>query len=664
MAEYKQEIDKKKENAHEIVEEYLMSHFPRFRQRAGGIVTAVYIGLILLSTILGGFGIGKDLDMLADQKAVEFLIKLLFLKLVLPLAVMNVFIRIFLKPVHIQFFQYFKEKQIRDVAAYKAAIERMQKINNLTGYMIIGFFLITNPWGLQIRSAGSLAGVGFYILSQISMSLVMFILNDICLRLFVRRRLLYVMDLYELDSGISFLQKKAVQNTFIPAILILNVMFIFTDLSLRISFLELKEGTGAALQAGALAKGYGILILMLLIQSALIFLFQAILQTRQVKDLSRKVEDLASGSSDLTKKIRILEIDENGLLISNLNKFIGNLREKLLTVESVTLQVMDSSETLFTELQNTSAATEEMVASVEQINRTTTSRAEVVDQTSRNLLSMIESLEQVKKSVDTQATFVEQTSSAINEMAASINSVSEATGKANTLSVHLSEAASAGGTAVNNSITAVKNVENSSEEVNHLVTAITKIAGQTNMLAMNAAIEAAHAGDAGRGFAVVAEEVRNLAENSSMSAKMITEQIQSMVELVNTGVHMSENAGSALNNVLSDISQATELINGIALAMEEQNAGAREILNSISSLVEATQVIKKISQDEMDKNQEMRVSIDQVVQAFEEIRQATEEQTRGTRDMIGIVSQLQYVAKDNQGIVKTLKEAFSGFKLH
>jgi methyl-accepting chemotaxis protein len=646
------------ENVQEKADYYLSTNFPRFRLRAMIVTSLTYLSLMFFSLILSSFGLSEGVDIFSREELMSYLLHLGLVRTLLPLLFLNGFIWIYLKSVHEQYYSYFQTRTIKDEEAYWKAVAKFDRLNPLLNAMVILLFLGTEQWAFSFGLASSGYAFFFYTLSQITLVGITVTLNYICLNLFVRRRLLYVLDVYEMKTKLKLSQKQLFSNTLVTGLLLLNGMAIFSDLSIRVMYTE-----GMMPDVKIIAGGYFMLSFFLLIQAAVIYTFLGILRGRQMRDLHRKMSDLAEGSGDLTKQIRILEIDDMGIIISHLNKFVGNLKEKLLIVQNATTRVTNSSDTLFDELQNTSAATEEMVASVEQINRTTGNRASLVEQTGEDLRSMIDSLNQVKNSVDTQATFVEQTSSAINQMAASIQSVSQATGKANDLSNHLSEAASAGGKAVNDSIAAVRDVETSSEEVNNLVSTITKIASQTNMLAMNAAIEAAHAGDAGRGFAVVAEEVRNLAENSSDSAKLITDQIQQMVGVVNNGVQMSENAGEALEKVVGDIRQTTEVINGIALAMDEQNAGATEILNSISSLIEATQVIKKISQEEMNKNEDMQRSIDQVIQAFQEIRLSTEEQTQGTKDMIHTVSQLQDVAQDNQEVVKILSEAFAGFKL-
>jgi methyl-accepting chemotaxis protein len=670
----REEIQDKRNRAVKKTEEYLRSHFPNVVIRTKIITTLVFTVLVGFSFLLDSFGLAEGVEIAGDPQARVFLIWTFLVNLCLPLLILNLFIHFYLKPVAREYRSFFETRQAGE--AYWKAVARFDRLNPILALLMSIVFLSSVPWGFELEYASFVAGL-FYILSKLSLLLTMMILLTVCSNLFVRRRLLYTLDLYEMKTRLRFADRQFFFNAIVPLILVLNVMIIFTQVTLGIvdmdHVIEQVSAAGgdvsmlsglSSLSVNDAAVSYIILGVFLLVQVVMIYAILSVLQRRQRKDFQSKLADLASGSGDLTRQIRILDIDDTAITISHLNLFIANLRNKLLSVEDATSRVTRSSETMFSELQNTSAAAEQMAASVQQINRTTQSRTEIIERTGNNLLGVIESLEDVKNSLDTQAAFVEQTSSSVNQMAASIRTVSESTGRANELSRHLSDTATAGGKAVDESITAVREVEDSSDEVNNLVSTISKIAAQTNLLAMNAAIEAAHAGDAGRGFAVVAEEVRNLAEDSSDKAQMITRQIDQMVGVVNNGVKMSENAGYALEEVLADISQTTDLINGIAIAMDEQNTVDREIQSSIQSLVDATTHIEEIAKKEISKNVEMRTSVNQVTMAFKEISAATEEQAEGTRDLMRIVGQLQEVAEENKEVVKVLSEAFGGFKLN
>jgi methyl-accepting chemotaxis protein len=410
-------------------------------------------------------------------------------------------------------------------------------------------------------------------------------------------------------------------------------------------------------------KIFQIVFVTMLIIAFLIQFIASRAQTRQLKSLSRKLEELSTGNADLTKRITITQFDEIGDVADRLNVFLEKLRLMLKDIVQASLEVNDSSKTLEEVLENTVSATNEMAAAVKQVSTNAVRQSSVVNDTKLSLESMLGSLDTISENVNTQASFVEQTSSAMNEIAASIKSVSQATGRANDLADTLMQVADEGRSAVDNSVQAVKEVEVSSEEVNNIVGVITKIAAQTNMLAMNAAIEAAHAGDAGKGFAVVAEEVRSLAENSSTSAKKITSLINEMVERVNKGVTLSEQAGVSLQRVTADISKTTNLINEIAAAMDEQNSGAEEILEAINSLVDATSQIRSIAHEQKEKNRIIRSSISTLVQIFSEIQQATMDQAEGNENIVEGVSHLKEVATQNREVVTMMTHLLSGFVL-
>jgi methyl-accepting chemotaxis protein len=286
-----------------------------------------------------------------------------------------------------------------------------------------------------------------------------------------------------------------------------------------------------------------------------------------------------------------------------------------------------------------------------------------VETTAKNLSEVFLALDHIIASVDSQATFVNQTSGAVTEMAANVKSVSDATIRANNLATQLSKAAVEGNEAVTNSIQAIRKVEASSKKVTEMVSVISQIASQTNLLAMNAAIEAAHAGEAGKGFAVVANEVRGLAESSAKSAKEISVQIKKMLETVHNGVALSETAGSALNSISTDISATTGLVKQIADAMTEQSLAANDILQSITSLVEETQSIKNNAIEQKRRNDIVRGSVDRNTEGMREIAQVTKHQSDEAQMILKSISDLKAIEAKNAEMARKLASLVGGFTL-
>jgi methyl-accepting chemotaxis protein len=292
-----------------------------------------------------------------------------------------------------------------------------------------------------------------------------------------------------------------------------------------------------------------------------------------------------------------------------------------------------------------------------------TGQTEVVERVGGVIESMLQSVEEVSNQVTIQASYVEESSAAVNEMAASINSVTQVTGQADELATRLLGVASDGSKVVFDAVNAIRELEDSSKAVSNIVTVISNIAAQTNLLAMNAAIEAAHAGESGRGFAVVADEVRNLAEDSAKRAKEVSGLVTSMTDRISTGVELSETAGQAFQRISADIQATSELVKTISSAMAEQKAGTDEILHSTQSLVQATADIKNLASRQRDGGEEMRESLESLVSAASQIKQAVLEQTQGNEEIVRIVNEVSTVSAENVTVVHELTEIIRGYDL-
>jgi len=383
----------------------------------------------------------------------------------------------------------------------------------------------------------------------------------------------------------------------------------------------------------------------------------------QFSSLDEKLKSVIEGKADLTQRLVIGQFDELGRLADTINLFIEKLKELFAQFSEAGAKVAGSSETLRRVLVETTAVTEMMVESIETTSSHASGQAGVVKEAEATLEVMLSSLARISDNVDSQASSVEQTSAAVQEMAANIQAVGRATRSANEFARGLNVVALQGNEAVEKAAAAVLELEAASLRVNSIVAVISKIAAQTNLLAMNAAIEAAHAGEAGSGFAVVAQEVRSLAESSAASAKDIALQIREMKTLIGSEVDLSDQASRSLVRIRDDIASTGSLIDQIASGMDEQNEGANEIVQAMSSLVGASQDIRKIAEEQRGNSEMMRGSIGRLVDVFKEIREATARQAEGNRGITEGIAHLQQVANENQDIVGRLESLLQGFVL-
>jgi methyl-accepting chemotaxis protein len=285
-----------------------------------------------------------------------------------------------------------------------------------------------------------------------------------------------------------------------------------------------------------------------------------------------------------------------------------------------------------------------------------------VSSTEGDISSLLDSIGKVAEKVVEQSGFMDQSSAAVSEMAANIASVSRTAEKADEIASALQKASEEGGDALRASIVSIAEIDEASRSARDIIGVISKISAQTNLLAMNAAIEAAHAGDAGRGFAVVADEVRSLAETSAKSAKEIELLVRGMTEKTSRGSGLADRAGKAFDRIREGVAQTSELVRTIAASMSEQREGAEEILRSSQSLSDATRLIEGLTEAQKAQSKEMEQSMLRIVSASNEIFEAVQEETGATQSLGRIMAMVSDEAARNSERVLGLEEAVSKFK--
>ena len=188
-----------------------------------------------------------------------------------------------------------------------------------------------------------------------------------------------------------------------------------------------------------------------------------------------------------------------------------------------------------------------------------------------------------------QAASLEQTAASMEELTATVQANTENAKHANVLAVDASQTAQKGVIVVNNVVSTMISINESSHRIVDIVSVIDDIAFQTNILALNAAVEAARAGDQGKGFAVVAVEVRNLAQRAADAASEVKQLIGESVERISGGSQQVAQAGKAMEDIVSAIEEVATIVSGIASASVEQNSGIDQIHVAITQMDSVTQ---------------------------------------------------------------------------
>ena len=220
--------------------------------------------------------------------------------------------------------------------------------------------------------------------------------------------------------------------------------------------------------------------------------------------------------------------------------------------------IEDTTGKLNVEAENATSGIEELTATLEEV---------------------IRNIESIMNKMGKQAAAVEEGSSSIEEMARNIENTAEMSNKTKSISTNLNSVSIEGSSAVKASIQSIREVAEYSQQILKLLGLISNITKQTNLLAMNAAIEAAHAGEAGKGFAIVADEIRRLSEDTNKNARDIGDVVATIVGRIDDSVRLAEKAGVGLDMITAYSQQNVQIISQLNVAVAEQNSGPRKYLN-------------------------------------------------------------------------------------
>jgi methyl-accepting chemotaxis protein len=212
--------------------------------------------------------------------------------------------------------------------------------------------------------------------------------------------------------------------------------------------------------------------------------------------------------------------------------------------------------------------------------------ADFIDSSSQEMASGNNNL---SSRAEQQAASLEQTAASMEELASTVRNNAENTQQANMVVHSAMELAQKGGEVVQSAITAMQEINDSSNQIAEIISVIDEIAFQTNLLALNASVEAARAGEQGRGFSVVATEVRNLAQRSANAAKQSNDLIQNSVQKVRAGTAFVNETGASLNEIVTSVAQVGEIVSQIATASNEQTAGIDQVNQAVAQMDEITQ---------------------------------------------------------------------------
>lgn len=393
--------------------------------------------------------------------------------------------------------------------------------------------------------------------------------------------------------------------------------------------------------------GIGMLIVFFL----LIFRF-----SKRLKGYLRKLQLIFTkmASGDLTGRFYIKKNDEIGRLMIDFNTTMDKVAEMVnsLIHESETMQHVGDN--LYNNMNETASAITEISANVESIKRQAITQAASVEKTGNVVETIIEQIQQLDKEIAAQAGAVTQSSSSVEEMAANIVMITQTLEKNNDLIKEMYSMTIDGKNGAQTANAVVKQIAERSDSLLEASVIIQNIASQTNLLAMNAAIEAAHAGETGKGFAVVADEIRKLAEESNAQGKQIGGALKESIEIIRTLIAAGNGAEQIFDKVYELATQISGQEDFITRSMQEQMNANKEVLTAIKGINSTTNTVKAGSSEMLSGSGEVAREMNKLDGLTQVITNSMDEMSAGAIQINNAVVEVNDLVQKNKESIEIL----------
>ena len=373
--------------------------------------------------------------------------------------------------------------------------------------------------------------------------------------------------------------------------------------------------------------------------------------------------DALRKEGNLVARLNIGTFDDFGVIMTSMNKLMEFLYQSLTALKSESTSVGDAAKDLLSITDNSSTSMNMIVTSFEEMQKRNQEKDNVLESAKNNIYKLNEDASKVSATMQEQAMAEEQNAEAISQMAENTNHINELIQQARELSKNLSDSSEAGSSEVQKTELVINSVSEKSKKMSEVIQVIQQVASQTNLLAMNAAIEAAHAGEAGQGFSVVADEIRKLAESTQSQAKSIKDLIIEITNAIQNGSSSMQDTKTMFYKIQQEIETQTHVVENIAQTMEIQSTGAEEILSTTNKISQNIKSVNELIQNQANYTEEITEGIKNVVELSGKLDGSMNLSLGILKDFSQSIEIINDKAQANQQSVQNINDELGKFEL-
>ena len=386
------------------------------------------------------------------------------------------------------------------------------------------------------------------------------------------------------------------------------------------------------------------------IMSLIIYFIVTWVVVNPLSKVKNMLVDISRGNGDLTRDLDVVSIDLIGQFAESFNDFLHNMRSMIGNIKNATKKTVETKDSLSATAEQTSAAVAEITANVTGVKNQFTTLDENIYSTSEAIDKIEKVIANLGKQVEDQSSAVEESTAAINEMVASLVNVAGITRNKKEATDKLVTITKVGGEKLSETTKIVNDVNSSISAISEMVNVINGISSQTNLLSMNAAIEAAHAGDAGKGFAVVADEIRKLAETSAENANGIGKELTEIVNKIVAAASSSKATGLAFEEILNEVIEVSH-------ALAEIDSSALELSKGGEQIMEAMQLLGNVTVEVQDGSSKMADGAGSIIKSMQLLTRVSSEALGSMDEISSGTEEISLALNELTNLTNTLNDA-------